>query len=207
MLLCTGGKNLEELTTLHLWFTNLEVHSFKPSKAFPDHGSYLIIPQLIDQVCKCSLGLYLPCLPSWTSSVPVPPPPPCSSFLKHMDFCRISLWILKCSAIVTPGAERQHGLWTSLDVAEGPASVCLMHPRCHFTKLRLETCDSCSFQSAEPLGRPSSQSGIPRPKSGGGGPVPPQLSTRPAEAKREEALGFPPPRFLWQGSKCSELQY
>ena len=82
-----------------------------------------------------------------------------------------------------------------------------MHPRCHFTKLRLETCDSCSFQSAEPLGRPSSQSGIPRPKSGGGGPVPPQLSTRPAEAKREEALGFPPPRFLWQGSKCSELQY
>ena len=208
MLLCTGGKSLEELTTLHLWFTNLEVHSFKPSKAFPDHGSYLIIPQLIHQVCKCSLGLYLPYPPSWTSSVPVPPPPPCSSFLQHRDFSRISLWILKCSAVVTLGAERQHGLWTSPDVAgEGPASVCLTHTRCHFTKLRLETCGSCSFQSAEPLGRPSSQSEIPRPKSGGGGPVPPRLSARPEEAQRE-AMGFPTPHpFLWQGSKCSELKY
>ena len=89
MLLCTGGESLEELTTFHLWFTNLEVHSFKPSKAFPDHGSYLIIPQLIDQVCKCSLGLYLPYLPSWTSSVPGPPPPP----HPHHVLLSSSIWI------------------------------------------------------------------------------------------------------------------
>lgn len=143
------------------------------------------LPSLLNQFCPGS---------------PTPtPPPPCSSFLKHMDFSRIPLWILKCSAIVTLGAERQHDLWTSPVVAgEGPASVCLTHPRCHFTKLRLETCDSCSFQSAEPLGRPSSQSGIPRPKSEGGGPVPPQLSARPEEAQKQH-WDFPLPPFFGRG--------